>query len=140
MGKLVSAFPSLSTMLILAKLNQEPTRARQPLEPGLPAGTAQGVHLSPHVLLSRAEGDVNNILMLKAYLLGVEKLHEVINAAGCTSRLLRWIKDRFSQEHIESIKTAIEEMIADDVSYSNKPIDLRNNRIWAVKVSRLFLV
>ncbi|KAK3395374.1 muts domain V-domain-containing protein [Sordaria brevicollis] len=114
-------------------LSQEASSARQPLEQGLPAGTAQGVHLSPHLLLSRAEQDVNNILMLKAYLLGVAKLHDVIDAAGCSSSLLRCISDRFSQEYLQPIQAAVEEMLADDASYSTKPIDLRNNRIWAVK-------
>lgn len=41
-------------------------------------------------------------------------------------------------EKVESVQALIDDTINPDVSYSKQPLDLRNQRTYAVKVSRIF--
>ena len=122
------------------KINQKQPNPRQPLEEGLLASTNQGPTLPTHAELTKAEQELNNMLMLKAYLRGIDALHDILETAGCRSRLLRWSRDKFAPEHTEPVLSALDETIEQDALYSKRPIDVRNNRIWAVKVSSLCLI
>lgn len=73
--------------------------------------------------------------MLKQYLHGIVSLYRTLDEAQCTSRLCKWVRDQCSPEHMGPIHNIIEESIQDDAVYSKKPLDSRNNRVWAVKVS-----
>lgn len=83
--------------------------------------------------LQGAEKNLNQILMLKSWLQGVQALHSVLKAAECTSRLCDRAMGKFSPRYTEKILEAIGEVIEQDAVYSKKPIDLRNNRLWAIK-------
>ncbi|KAL0475097.1 muts domain V domain-containing protein [Neurospora intermedia] len=121
---------------VIVWISQEQPNPRQPLEEGVPGCTNQGILLPTHAELTKAEQELNSILMLKKYLSGIGALHGILEVAGCTSRLLRWIRDRFAPEHTEPVRRAMEEMIEDDAAYSKKPIELRNNRMWAIRAVR----
>ncbi|EGO52013.1 hypothetical protein NEUTE1DRAFT_105020 [Neurospora tetrasperma FGSC 2508] len=123
---------------VIVWISQEQPNPRQPLEEGVPGCTNQGLLLPTHAELTKAEQELNSILMLKKYLSGIDALHGILEAAGCKSRLLRWIRDRFAPEHTEPVQRAMEEMIEDDAAYSKKPIELRNNRMWAVRSNRRY--
>jgi DNA mismatch repair protein MSH4 len=88
-----------------------------------------------HGELQGAEKDLNHILMVKAYLGGVQAVHETLEAASCTSQLCKWVLEKCSGENTAPIVGLLEEAIEQDAIYSKAPIDIRNNRLWAIKVS-----
>lgn len=55
---------------------------------------------------------------------------------GARSELLSTIRDNCRPENIERVNVFIKEAINDDVSYQKTPIDLRNQRTYAVKVKK----
>lgn len=108
---------------------------RIPLQDGV--ALVQGRHqisMPSHEELQRAEKDLNHILMVKAYLGGVQSIQETLEAAGCTSKLCNWVLEKCRRENTAPIARFIEQAIEQDAIYSKAPIDIRNNRMWAVKV------
>ncbi|AEO53737.1 hypothetical protein MYCTH_2114650 [Thermothelomyces thermophilus ATCC 42464] len=104
----------------------------------LEAGVAlvQGHHqiiMPSHDELLGAEKDVNRILMIKAYLTGVQAIRETLEAAGCTSQLCKWVLERCQPENTAPIDRLISEGIEPGAVYSKAPIDIRNNRMWAFR-------
>ena len=83
--------------------------------------------------LQGAEKNLSQILMLKSWLQGVQALHNVLKAAGCTSRLCCRAMRKSSPRYTEPVLEAIGQVIEQDAIYSKRPIDLRNNRLWAIK-------
>ncbi|KAK3300674.1 muts domain V-domain-containing protein [Chaetomium fimeti] len=107
---------------------------RVPLQDGV--ALIQGRHqisMPSHEELQGAEKDMNHLLMVKAYLGGVQSVQETLEAAGCTSKLCKWVLFKCRQENTAPIATFIEGSIEQDAIYSKAPIDIRNNRMWAVK-------
>ncbi|KAH6854069.1 muts domain V-domain-containing protein [Chaetomium sp. MPI-CAGE-AT-0009] len=107
---------------------------RIPLQDGV--ALIQGRHqisMPSHEELQGAEKDLNHLLMVKAYLGGVQSVQETLEAAGCTSKLCNWVLQKCRQENTAPIASFIEESIEQDAIYSKAPIDIRNNRMWAVK-------
>lgn len=104
----------------------------------------QGQHqivMPSHEELYAAEKDLNYILMIKAFLGGVRVLREALEVAGCTSQLCKWVLEQCGPENTASANDIIGEAIEHGATYSKAPIDIRNNRMWAVKVSgRLFYI
>lgn len=97
----------------------------------------QGHHdivMPSHEELQAAEKDLNHILMIKAYLAGIGLLRDTLEASDCTSQLCRWVLENCGPENTAAIASLIGEAIEEDATYSKAPIDIRNNRLWAVKV------
>lgn len=88
-----------------------------------------------HEELQGAEKDLNHILMIKAYLGGVQAIRETLEVTNCTSQLFKWVLEKCGQENTASAIGLIEEAIQQDAVFSKAPIDTRNNRLWAIKVS-----
>lgn len=79
------------------------------------------------------EQSINKILMLKQFLQAIHPLFEAL--AGARSELLVSIRDHCRTENIDPTMKAIQEVINEDVTFQSKPLDLRNQRTYAVKVS-----
>jgi DNA mismatch repair protein MSH4 len=90
--------------------------------------------MASHEDLQGAERDLNRILMIKAYLEGVQAIQETLEAAACSSQLCRWVLEKCGKATIAPVLALIDEGIEQDAIYSKAPIDIRNNRLWAVKV------
>jgi hypothetical protein len=90
-----------------------------------------------HEELQGAERDLNHVLMIKAYLGGIQAIRETLEAADCTSQLLRWVLEKCGHGSTAPIVGLIQEAIEQDAVFSKAPIDTRNNRLWAIKVSVL---
>ena len=88
-----------------------------------------------HEELQGAERDLNHVLMIKAYLGGIQAIRETLEAADCTSQLLRWVLEKCGQGSTAPIVGLIQGAIEQDAVFSKAPIDTRNNRLWAIKVS-----
>ena len=83
------------------------------------------------------EQSINKILMLKQFLQAINPLYEALS--GSRSELLAQIRDNCRLEHFSPTMTLIQEVINDDVTFQAKPLDLRNQRTYAVKVTGLSL-
>lgn len=82
--------------------------------------------------MQHSEQSINNILMLKSFVQAIGPIYEAL--AGAHSALLVTIRDNFRPERIKRTTDLIEAVINDDVTYVRKPLDLRNQRTYAVKV------
>ncbi|GAB1310683.1 MutS protein msh4 [Madurella fahalii] len=109
-------------------------KPRLPLQDGV--AMVQGQHqivMPSHEELQAAEKDLNHILMIKAFLGGVQILREVLEVADCASQSCKWVLEQCGPENTANISALIAETIEQDAIYSKAPIDIRNNRMWAVK-------
>lgn len=73
--------------------------------------------------------------MLKSFVQSISPIFEALT--GCRSELLVVIRENCRPENINPTKQHISEVINEDVTYSKQPIDLRNQRTYAVKVCLL---
>jgi DNA mismatch repair protein MSH4 len=79
-----------------------------------------------------AEQSINNILMLKSFAQSVGPLFEAL--AGARSEMLVKIRENCRPEIIDPTMDLIKAVINEDVTYQKTPLDLRNQRTYAVKV------
>ena len=70
--------------------------------------------------------------MLKNFVQSISRVFEALT--GSRSELLAIIRENCRPENTTPSKEYISEVINDDVAYSKQPIDLRNQRTYAVKV------
>ncbi|KAK4144828.1 uncharacterized protein C8A04DRAFT_36202 [Dichotomopilus funicola] len=108
--------------------------ARIALQEGI--SMVQGRHqfiIPSHEELRGAEKDLNQILMIKAYLGGLQAVRETLEVGACTSELCQWVLERLQASNTVSLSNLIAEAIEQDAVYSKAPIDIRNNRLWAIK-------
>ncbi|CCU74515.1 hypothetical protein BGHDH14_bgh05173 [Blumeria hordei DH14] len=74
---------------------------------------------------------INHILMLKSFVNVIPKISEALGEVK--SSLLSTIRVNCCAENVLHIRQLIEEVINEDVSYQKTPLDLRNQRTYAVK-------
>jgi len=74
--------------------------------------------------------------MLKSFVESALKLFETL--AGAQSELIVEIQNFLRPENIDPTVQLITEVINDDVTYQKTPLDLRNQRTYAVKVVGLY--
>jgi hypothetical protein len=80
-----------------------------------------------------SEQSINNILMLKNFVETAPKFFDIL--AGARSELLVEIQKYCNPNNLDDTVQLIKEVINDDVGYQKSPLDLRNQRTYAVKVS-----
>ncbi|KAI1004308.1 hypothetical protein K3495_g3902 [Podosphaera aphanis] len=83
--------------------------------------------------IRHSEQSINNILMLKKFVKTIPLLYEALGTV--CSDLLSVIRENCRPENIHQTAKFIEETINEDVTYQKTPLDLRNQRTYAVKVS-----
>ena len=71
--------------------------------------------------------------MVKKFVLAVPPLFEALASARC--ELLTKIRDLCRPQITDPILDLISENINEDVTFVKSPLDLRNQRVYAVKVS-----
>lgn len=112
-------------------------KPRPPLQDGAVA-LIQGLHqieMSSHEDLRNAEKDLTQVLMLKAYLAGIQELRETLEVANCTSDLCKWVMEQCGRANLAPVVNVLNAGIEESAVYSKAPIDIKNNRLWAIKVS-----
>ncbi|KAL8713558.1 MAG: hypothetical protein Q9220_002420 [cf. Caloplaca sp. 1 TL-2023] len=77
------------------------------------------------------EQSINNVIALKQYVNSVPAVFEAL--ATVKSELLLHINELCAPERIADVQTVIDETINEDITYQNSPLDLRNQRTYAVK-------
>lgn len=86
-----------------------------------------------HDDIQYAEQSINNVLILKKFVQSIPLLNATLSLA--TSPLLRRIRDITRPDLQDSIMSSIANVINDDVTHESKPLNLRNQRTYAVKVA-----
>lgn len=77
------------------------------------------------------EQAINNVIMLKQFVGLVTPVFEALTGARCET--LTDIRNLCTVENIEPIQELIDNVINEDTTYASKPLDLRNQRTYAVK-------
>lgn len=93
---------------------------------------SQLIVVPKNLTMDYMEQSINKILMLKQFLQAITPLYEVL--AGTRSELLTQIRDHCRIESFSPTMRLIQEVINEDVTFQKKPLDLRNQRTYAVKV------
>jgi len=81
--------------------------------------------------LQYIEQSINNIIALKHFVHVVRPIHEAL--AGSRSAMLQEIQQNCALENIEAVSDHIDEVVNQDTTYASKPLDLRNQRTYAVR-------
>lgn len=88
--------------------------------------------MSQDASIYASEQAINNVLMIKGFLLAIEPLYSSLSTAR--SDLLCKIRDICRPELIQKVVDLIATTINDDAVPMEAPIDKRNQRTYAVKV------
>ena len=82
--------------------------------------------------ISYFEQSINNVIMLKTFVQSVPMVYEAL--AGARSDLLVMIRENCRLESVNPTMEFIREVINEDVTFQRTPLDMRNQRTYAVKV------
>jgi DNA mismatch repair protein MSH4 len=88
--------------------------------------------------IRQSEQLINSILMLKNFVQAICPVYEVL--AGARSDLLTTIRENCRPENVNRTIQLISKVINDDVTYQKTPLDLRNQRTYAVKVVLFYVI
>ncbi|KAL8802097.1 MAG: hypothetical protein Q9182_004041 [Xanthomendoza sp. 2 TL-2023] len=77
------------------------------------------------------EQSINNVIALKQYVKSIPAVFEAL--ATVKSELLLNISELCAPERIADMQTLIDGTINEDITYQSQPLDLRNQRTYAVK-------
>ncbi|EMC91499.1 hypothetical protein BAUCODRAFT_79898 [Baudoinia panamericana UAMH 10762] len=81
--------------------------------------------------LKDTEQAINNVIMLKQSVIFIKPVFEALTGARCD--LLQHIRRLCAVENVERIQELIDSTINEDTTYATQPLDLRNQRTYAVK-------
>ncbi|KAF1987831.1 hypothetical protein K402DRAFT_403490 [Aulographum hederae CBS 113979] len=81
--------------------------------------------------LQLTEQAINNVIMLKHFLNSIKPVYEAL--AGAQSGLLTRVQQLCNPRNVEPVQDIIDQMINEDTTYATQPLDLRNQRTYAVK-------
>ena len=81
--------------------------------------------------LKDTEQAVNNVIMLKQFVNLIKPVFEALIGSRCA--MLLEIRNLCASANIEPIHDLINAVINEDTTYASKPLDLRNQRTYAVK-------
>ncbi|KAH4123620.1 hypothetical protein HBI49_025660 [Parastagonospora nodorum] len=81
--------------------------------------------------LQTTEQSINHIIMLKHFVGSVKPIYEALTGTG--SSMLNNIRELCAPENIAPIQELIDHVINEDTTYAKQPLELRNQRVYAVK-------
>ena len=81
--------------------------------------------------MAMVEDSINKVIMLKHYVQSIIPVHESLTSAR--GELLVGIRDNCSSEELDQLLHLINETINRDTQYCKTPLELRNQRTYAVK-------
>jgi DNA mismatch repair protein MSH4 len=81
--------------------------------------------------LQTTEQAINQIIMLKHFVTSVNPIFEALTGTG--SSMLDNIRELCAPENVVPIQELIDRVINEDTTYARQPLELRNQRIYAVK-------
>ncbi|PUU80668.1 DNA mismatch repair protein MutS [Tuber borchii] len=109
------------------------SQARQALKPVLDMDRLLTALITMPVKpsLKHSEQAINNIIILKQSLSSIAPVYDSLGSAR--SWLLVSIRNICEPDQIEPVQSLISSIINEDVAFSKSPLDLRNQRCYAVK-------
>ncbi|KAH7402003.1 muts domain V-domain-containing protein [Phaeosphaeria sp. MPI-PUGE-AT-0046c] len=88
--------------------------------------------LSPNKpTLQTTEQAINHIIMLKHFVSSVRPIYEALTGTG--SNMLNNIRELCAPENVAPIQELIDRVINEDTTYAKQPLELRNQRVYAVR-------
>ncbi|KAF2499524.1 hypothetical protein BU16DRAFT_274531 [Lophium mytilinum] len=81
--------------------------------------------------LQHTEQSVNNVIMLKQFVNSVNPIYEALTGARCT--MLVNIRELCAPENVVQVQNLIDAVINENTTYAGQPLELRNQRTYAVK-------
>ncbi|KAF2810331.1 DNA mismatch repair protein MutS [Mytilinidion resinicola] len=81
--------------------------------------------------LQHTEQSVNNIIMLKQFVNSVNPIYEALTGARCT--MLVNIRELCAPENVLQVQRLVDAVINENTTYAGQPLELRNQRTYAVK-------
>jgi DNA mismatch repair protein MSH4 len=81
--------------------------------------------------LQDIEQAINNVIMMKQFVDVIKPVFEAL--VGARSSMLQDIRNLCASENVEPVQELIAEVINEDTTYASAPLDLRNQRTYAVK-------
>ncbi|KAK5693497.1 MutS protein msh4 [Elasticomyces elasticus] len=81
--------------------------------------------------IKETEQAVNNVIMLKQFVSLIKPVFESLT--GARSTMVQDIRNLCASENVEAIQDLISKTINEDTTYATQPLDLRNQRTYAVK-------
>ncbi|KAF2480700.1 muts domain V-domain-containing protein [Neohortaea acidophila] len=81
--------------------------------------------------LKDTEQAVNNVMMLKQFVSLIPSVFEALTGSRCS--MLHEIRGLCNPDHIDPIRKLINDVINEDVTFAKKPVELRNQRSYAVR-------
>lgn len=106
---------------------------RQALKPFLDVDKVltQLILIPAQQTLKDVEQAVNNVIMLKQFVGLILPVFEALT--GAQSAMLHDIRRICAPENVDPVRNLIDEVINEDTTYASKPLDLRNQRTYAVR-------
>lgn len=106
---------------------------RQALKPSLDADKilTRLILVPIQVTLYDVEQAVNNVIMLKQFIAHVQPVFEALSSSRC--EMLRTIRGICASGNTDPVQTLIDDVVNEDTTYAAQPLDLRNQRTYAVK-------
>ncbi|KAF2185031.1 hypothetical protein K469DRAFT_577714 [Zopfia rhizophila CBS 207.26] len=100
--------------------------------------TLTSVLILPHLIIiptkptiQTTEQSINNVIMLKQFVNSVNPIYEALT--GARSSMLNNIRELCAPENVVPIQDLIDNVINGDTTYAKQPLELRNQRTYAVK-------
>ncbi|KAL5121962.1 MutS protein msh4 [Pleosporales sp. CAS-2024a] len=81
--------------------------------------------------LQTTEQSINQIIMLKHFVSSINPIYEALTGTG--SSMLDNIRELCAPENVAPIRELIDQVINEDTTYAKQPLELRNQRVYAVK-------
>ena len=81
--------------------------------------------------LKDTEQAINNVILLKQFVMLIQPVFEALTGSRCS--LLQEIREMCTSANLEPILALINGTINEDTAYAKQPLDLRNQRTYAVK-------
>ncbi|OQO07508.1 hypothetical protein B0A48_07205 [Cryoendolithus antarcticus] len=81
--------------------------------------------------LRDTEQAVNNVIMLKQFTSLIRPVFEAL--LGSRSSMLLEVRNLCSSENVDPVQNLVNEVINEDTTYASQPLDLRNQRTYAVR-------
>ncbi|KAI4951263.1 hypothetical protein J4E91_003972 [Alternaria rosae] len=83
------------------------------------------------ITLQTTEQSINHVIMLKQFVNSVSPVFEALT--GTASVMLNNIREICALENVAPVQELIERVINEDTTYARQPLELRNQRTYAVK-------
>lgn len=92
---------------------------------------SQLIIIPTKINFQHAEQSINNVVQLKTFVDAIKPIWQALTSAECEE--LTKIRSLCAPTRFEDVRNLIQQSLNEDVAYSTQPLELRNQRIYAIK-------